>query len=312
MNVNLSSPTPAAPPAELIKESSDRAFKADVIDASLEAPVLVDFWAPWCGPCRALTPTIEKVIREKAGKIRLVKINIDENPQIAGQLGVQSIPNVFAFAGGRPVDMFLGNLPETEVRKFADRVIAAAGPGKPRAGSIEEEIKNALGAAKAALDGGDLGTAAQIYGMVLQHQADNSEALLGMARVYLKAGEAEQAQAVLDTVPEAARTGADYLSIAAELKLLAEAAALGGTADLAHKVEAAPDDHQARFDLAIALNAEGKRAEAAEQLVTLLRRDRTWEDDRARKKLLEFFEAWGAKDPATLKGRRLLSSLLFS
>ena len=313
MNVNLSSaPAAATPPVALIKDSTDRAFKADVIDASLEAPVLVDFWAPWCGPCRALTPTIEKVINEKAGKIRLVKINIDENPQIAGQLGVQSIPNVFAFAGGRPIDMFLGNMPETEVRKFADRVIAAAGPGQPRAGSIEEEIKTALAAARQGLDSGDLNTAAQIYGMVLQHQPDNAEALLGMARVYLKAGEAEQAQAVLDTVPEAARKGADYVSLAAELKLLGEAADLGGTADLVRKLEASPDDHQARFDLAIALNAESKRDAAAEQLLALMRRDRTWQDDGARKKLLDFFEAWGAKDPATLKGRRLLSALLFS
>jgi putative thioredoxin len=312
VNVNLSQPSTQTPPVALIKESTDRAFKADVIDASLEAPVLVDFWAPWCGPCRALTPTIEKVINEKGGKIRLVKINIDENPQIAGQLGVQSIPNVFAFAGGRPVDMFLGNMPEGEVRKFADRVIAAAGPGKPRAGSIEDEIKNALVAAKQGLDTGDLNTAAQIFGMVLQHQPENAEALLGMARVYLKAGEPDQAQAVLDTVPEASRKGADYTSLAAELKLLSEAADLGGIGELERKVAAAPDDHQARYDLAIALNAEGKRVEAAEQLVAIMKRDRAWNEDGARKKLLDFFEAWGAKDPATLKGRRLLSSLLFS
>jgi len=312
VNVNLSQPSPQTPPVALIKESSDRAFKADVIDASLEAPVLVDFWAPWCGPCRALTPTIEKVINEKGGKIRLVKINIDENPQIAGQLGVQSIPNVFAFAGGRPVDMFLGNMPEGEVRKFADRVIAAAGPGKPRAGSIEDEIKNALVAAKQGLDTGDLNTAAQIFGMVLQHQPENAEALLGMARVYLKAGEPDQAQAVLDTVPEASRKGADYTSLALELKLLREAADLRGTAELAQHVELNPGDLEARFDLAIALNAEGKRVEAAEQLVAIMKRDRAWNEDGARKKLLDFFEAWGAKDPATLKGRRLLSSLLFS
>jgi len=312
VNVNLSQPSTQTPPVALIKESTDRAFKADVIDASLEAPVLVDFWAPWCGPCRALTPTIEKVINEKGGKIRLVKINIDENPQIAGQLGVQSIPNVFAFAGGRPVDMFLGNMPEGEVRKFADRVIAAAGPGKPRAGSIEDEIKNALVAAKQGLDTGDLNTAAQIFGMVLQHQPDNAEALLGMARVYLKAGEPDQAQAVLDTVPEASRKGADYTSLALELKLLREAADLRGTAELAQHVELNPGDLEARFDLAIALNAEGKRVEAAEQLVAIMKRDRAWNEDGARKKLLDFFEAWGAKDPATLKGRRLLSSLLFS
>ncbi|HWV02628.1 MAG TPA: co-chaperone YbbN [Devosia sp.] len=312
MNVNISSAPAATPPGALVRDSTDRAFKADVIDASLEAPVLVDFWAPWCGPCRSLSPNIEKVVKEKAGKIRLVKINIDENPQIAGQLGVQSIPAVFAFAGGRPVDAFLGNIPESEVRKFADKVIAAAPAGRPAQGSVEDEIKNALTAAKEGLAAGDLNTAAQIYGMVLQHQPENAEALLGMARVYLKAGEAEQAQAVFGTIPEAARKGADYASLAAELKLLTEAAAVGGTADLARKVEKAPDDHQARYDLAIALNAEGKRVEAAEQLVTLMKRDRTWNDDGARKKLLEFFEAWGAKDAATLKGRRLLSSLLFS
>jgi putative thioredoxin len=312
VNVNISPATKAVPPVALVKDSSDRAFKADVIDASKEAPVLVDFWAPWCGPCRTLSPTIEKVVNEKAGKIRLVKINIDENPSIAGQLGVQSIPAVFAFAGGRPVDAFIGAYPESEVRKFADKVIAAAGPGQPAAGSMEEEIKAALAAAKEALTTGDLNTAAQVFGMVLQHQPDNVEALLGMARVYLKAGEPQQAQAVADTIPEAARKGAEYTSLLAELKLLTEAAALGGTADLARKVEKSPDDHQARFDLALALNAEGKRVEAAEQLVTLMKRDRTWNEDGARKKLLEFFEAWGAKDPATLKGRRLLSSLLFS
>ena len=313
MNVNLSTPAAApTPPVALIKDSTDRAFKADVIDASLEAPVLVDFWAPWCGPCRALTPAIEKVIKEKGGKIRLVKINIDENPQIAGQLGVQSIPNVFAFAGGRPIDMFLGNMPESEVRKFADRVIAAAGPGKPQAGSVEEEIKNAMVAAKEALATGDLNTAAQIFGMVLQHQPENAEAILGMSRVYLKAGEAEQAQTIFDTVPAEARKGIDYTSLAAELKLLSEAAKVGGTADLQRRLEKSPDDHQARYDLALALNAEGKRVEAAEQLVAIMKRDRTWTDDGARKKLLDFFEAWGPKDDATLKGRRMLSALLFS
>lgn len=313
MNVNISSaPATQTPPAVLIKDSTDRAFKADVIDASLEAPVLVDFWAPWCGPCRALTPNIEKVVNEKAGKIRLVKINIDENPQIASQLGVQSIPNVFAFAGGRPVDMFLGNMPESEVRKFADRVIAAAPAGQPAAGSIEEEIKNAMAAANEALGAGDLNTAAQVFGMVLQHQPENAEAILGMARVYLRAGEPRQAQAIFDTVPADARKGADYVSLAAELKLLTEAAELSETAELEQAVARNPDDHQARYDLALAFNAEGKRVEAAEQLVALMKRDRTWTDDGARKKLLEFFEAWGAKDPATLKGRRLLSALLFS
>lgn len=312
MNVNLSSTPSPTPAVALVKDSTDRAFKADVIDASLEAPVLVDFWAPWCGPCRALSPNIEKVVNEKAGKIRLVKINIDENPSIAGQLGVQSIPAVFAFAGGRPVDAFMGNLPESEIRRFADKVIASAGPGKPAAGSIEEQIKEALSAAKNALAANDLNAAAQIYGMVLQHQPENADAIIGMARVYLSAGEPEQAQAVLDTLAEPQPKNEDYNSLVAALKLQSEAAELSEIAELQQRVERNPADLEGRFELALALNAEGKRVEAAEELVAIIRQDRTWNEEAARKKLLEFFEAWGFKDPATIRGRRLLSALLFS
>ncbi|KKB78949.1 thioredoxin [Devosia soli] len=302
----------SAPAADLIRESSDAGFRADVLEASRDTPVLVDFWAPWCGPCRQLTPALEKVIREKNGAIKLVKINIDDHPGVAGQLGVQSIPAVFAFAGGRPVDGFMGAMPEGEVRRFAERVIAAAPPAAPAADSLEAQIAEALKVAEEAVAAGDLSQAAQIFGMVLQHAPDNEVALVGLAKVYFDAGESEQARVTLAMVPEEKRKDDAYLALFNAIRLHDEAAHLSESATLEAAVAADPNNHQARFDLAVVLNAEGKRVEAAEALVAIFKRDRTWNEDGARKKLLEFFEAWGPKDPATLKGRRLLSAALFS
>lgn len=300
---------PAAANGALVRESTTASFAKDVIEASATQPVLVDFWAPWCGPCRQLGPAIEKIVTELKGKVKLVKINVDENQALAGQMGVQSIPAVFAFAGGKPVDGFMGALPESEIRRFIDKILAAAGPGKA---GTEPDLSKAFDAAQEAMDKGDFGAAEQIYAMILQNQPESLDALFGLGALYLKANHLDAVKAILAELPEDGKKRPEYASLNAAIQLAEEAASLGSVEEIEKRLAADENDHQARFDLAIALNARGSKIEAAKALIDLMHRDRAWNEDGARKKLLELLDAWGPKDPATLKGRRMLSVALFS
>ena len=275
----------------------------DVIEESRRQPVLVDFWAPWCGPCKQLTPTLEKVVRAAKGKVKLVKMNIDEHPAIPGQMGIQSIPAVFAFVNGQPVDGFMGALPETQVTAFIERLTR---------GRMGGEEKDLLEAADAALKEGDTAGAADLYAQLLEQDSGNVPALAGLARCYVESGAIEQAKQTLALVPEAKQNDAAVAAARAALEIAEQASSVGPVAELEQKVTANPLDHQARFDLAVALNAAGKRVEAADHLIEIVRRDRKWNDDGARKQLVQFFEAWGPTDEASIAGRRKLSSILFS
>ena len=291
------------PDAELIKDTTTTDFMRDVIDASREVPVLVDFWAPWCGPCRQLTPILEKAVRAGKGAIKLVKLNIDEHPQIPGQMGVQSIPAVFAFQDGRPVDGFMGALPESRVNAFIARLIGDSGGGDAAA-KLED--------AETALAAGDLNTAAQTFGEILQDDRENAEALAGLTKCYIKTGDLARAEQTLALVPPAKAESAPVTSARAALELQRKAPNVGDVESLRAKVEADPADAQGRFDLALALNAKGDRMAALDELLTLIAKSRAWNDAAARKQLLQFFDAWGASDPATVAGRQRLSSLLFA
>ena len=299
--------TPAVAPTtdDLIKDTTTAAFRQDVLLASMDVLVLVDFWAPWCGPCRQLTPILEKAVRAAKGRVRLVKMNIDQHPQIAGQLGVKSIPAVFAFDRGQPVDGFMGALGEAEVRDFIDRLI---GPSDEVAGD-EAAL---LAEAQARLDSGDAAGAAERFAALLAAKPDHAEALGGFARAQVLADNLDVAQGILGSIPETLANHPAISGARAALDLAEAAAALGDIGSLEAKVQAGPQDHQARFDLALALNARGRREEATDHLLAILRKDRAWQEDAARKQLLTFFEAWGPEDEATRSGRRKLSAALFA
>ena len=292
-----------APPHDsLIKDTTTEGFRQDVIAESMKQPVLVDFWAPWCGPCKQLTPIIEKVVKAAKGKVKLVKMNIDEHPQIAGQLGVKSIPAVFAFQKGQPVDGFMGALPESQIKSFVERLVGGIGPSP---------IDAIISAAEKSVTEGDLSQAAELYGAALAEDDSNARAMGGLIRLYVAMDMLEQAKQMLLAVkPEIANDPA-ILGAKAAIETAEAAADLDAPHELEAEVAANPGNHQARFDLALALNARGQRDEAADHLLQIIKTDRTWNEDGARKQLLQFFEAWGSDDEATASGRRKLSAALF-
>jgi putative thioredoxin len=294
----------AAPPeTDIVKDGTDQGFMADVIETSRGAPVIVDFWAPWCGPCRQLGPPLEKAVRAAGGKVRLVKINIDEHPGVAGQLGVKSIPAVYVFDQGRPVDGFMGAIPESQIKQFVDRLAGA---------SVEEDVDALLAQAQESLGLGDVGGAAQSFAAALSVDPTNAKAIAGMARLYLSGGDAEQARAILDMAPPEKQNDAAIASVRAALDLSANAPPPEEQDELAQKVAADPGDLQARYDYAEALSARGDLEAASDQLLAIIAQNREWNEEAARKQLLKVFEAAGLASDVAKNGRRRLSAILFS
>ena len=299
-NVTIGSGTPAGS-SGAAKEVTTTSFRQDVIAESARQPVLVDFWAPWCGPCKQLAPILEKAVAASQGKVKLVKMNIDDHPEIAGQLGIQSIPAVIAFQRGQPVDGFVGALPESQIKQFLERI----------AGPMGDPVKDMLEEAAAAAAEGDAETAAAIYSEILAEDEANGAAIAGLARLHIEAGNLDGAKAMLDLATGSAAADPAVAAARAALENAEQSAGLGDADDLLRRIESDPADHQARFDYALALNARGKRDDAATALLDIIKADRSWNDDGARVQLLKFFEEWGFADPASATGRRKLSGLLF-
>jgi len=290
--------------APVIKDVTTANFMAEVVDASFEQPVIVDFWAPWCGPCKQLGPILEKIVRAANGAVRMVKLNIDENPEIAQQMRIQSIPAVYAFKDGRPVDGFVGAQPESQVRQFVERLGGPAGPSP---------VEQAVAMAKEALQQGDHGTAASLYGQVLQREPDNAEAIGGMARALVARGDLAKAQQIIADAPKEIARHAEIAAAKSAIELAEQAQkAMGSVGKLRQRLAQDEDDHEARFELATALFGSGEREAAIDELLTLFKRDRNWDDQAARRQLVKFFEVMGPTDPLTLSARRRLSSLMFS
>ncbi len=293
----------AAAPEGLIKETTTQSFVKDVIEESKHQPVLIDFWAPWCGPCKQLTPILEKVVKAAKGKVKLVKMNIDDHPAIPGQMGIQSIPAVIAFVNGQPADGFMGALPENQVLAFIERITK---------GKVGAEEKDLLKTAEAALAAKDFAGAADLFAQVLAQDSTSIGALAGLARCYVGTGAIDKAKQTLAMVPEAKHGDAAVAAARAAIELAEQSKLLGPISELEQKVAANAADHQARFDLALALNAAGKRTAALDHLIAIVKRDRKWNEDGARKQLVQLFDAWGPTDEVTVDGRKRLSSILFS
>ncbi len=297
--------TKAANTADLVFDVTEADFMEKVVDASKEVPVIVDFWAPWCGPCKTLGPALEDAVTKARGAVRMAKVNIDENQMIAGQLRIQSIPTVYAFWNGQPVDGFQGAVPPSEIQSFIDRVVKAAG------GDASGGLDEAIAAAEDMLAEGAAADAAQTFAAILQEDPQNAAAYGGLARAHIAMDDLDQAEAVLNGAPIEISKKPELEAAHAQLDLARQATNAGPVDELKARVEADPDDHQARLDLAQALHAKGEVQEAVDQLLELFRRDREWNDGAAKQLLFTIFEALPPQDPIALNGRRRLSSMIF-